>query len=45
MNNAMTALDTGFAVESPSGVYSLSQKLTSLLEWRMVASSVEHGLL
>jgi hypothetical protein len=40
MNNAMTALYVRLAVESPSDVYSSTQKLKSLSLLRMIASCV-----
>ncbi|HET7086547.1 MAG TPA: hypothetical protein VFI23_17400 [Rhizomicrobium sp.] len=38
VDNAVTALNGGFAVESPSGVYSWVQKLKSWLLRRILAS-------
>jgi hypothetical protein len=43
MNDAMAALDGGFAVESPSGACSSIQKLTSLFLRAMTASFAKEG--
>ena len=40
MDDAIAALDPGFAVESPSGVCSSAQKLKSLILVRMASSSI-----
>jgi len=45
MDDAVAALDGGFAVESPSGACSLVQKLTSWLLPRMFASCRSKGAL